>query len=105
MKRNRKKHPAVTAFIVTLTLLLGMIGAFTAVWNTRSTLFGDTGAGVALQQTEQGLQLQLFDKSYAVTPDDTAAWLCVIPPPIRAAALFLETQADLIGRWLQKLIE
>lgn len=105
MKRKRKSHPAITAFIITLTLLLGASGAFTAVWNTRATLFGDTNRGISLEQTEQGLQLRVFDSRYAVTPDQASPWLRLIPPPVRAAAVLLNTEADLIGRWLYDLIE
>ena len=104
MKRKRKNHPALTAFIVTLTLLLAATGAFTAVWNTRATLFGDTDPGIALEQTTQGLQLRVFDETYAPS-DNSTTLLRLLPAPLRAAAVLLEAEADLLGQWLNRLIE
>lgn len=104
-KRNRNTHPALTAFLVTLTLLLGATGAFTAVWNTRATLFGDSTPGIALEQTAGGVQLRVFDTAYAVPDEQDVPWLRLLPAPLRAGAVLLEAEAAFLGERLHDLIE
>ena len=104
MKRNRKTHPALTAFLITLTVLLAATAAFAAVWNTRAVLFDDATHGISLQQEEQGLQLRLFDEQYTLSPDKDSAFWRLLPPPVRAVALLLEAEADWLGQRLHALI-